>query len=368
MKIASSSVALASQSNYTEATTRTQSINTWVNAGNTSANTTQAQSQKDTLQISEQAKSLQYSTNSGVTTTATTGTGSTSQLSSKDEQMISLLQKLLEALTGKKFKFVIPKNEVTTDPQVTLNIQSLNTGRALNAGKALNVQPSQSVSWGLNYHESVSHYESASTSFSAQAAVTTEDGRAINVDLQLSMSREFISQNSLDIRAGNAAQQVDPLVINYAAPTASVTNTKYQFDIDADGTKDQISFVGQGSGFLALDLNNDGTINDGKELFGPESGNGFSDLANYDTDHNNWIDENDAIYDKLRIWSKDENGQDYLFALGEKGVGAIYLGNVSTSYALKDANNQTNAQLQRSGIFLNEDGSAGTVQHIDLVV
>ena len=119
---------------------------------------------------------------------------------------------------------------------------------------------------------------------------------------------------------------------------------------------------------FALDLNNDGTINDGKELFGPESGNGFSDLANYDTDHNNWIDENDAIYDKLRIWSKDENGKDYLFALGEKGVGAIYLGNVSTSYALKDANNQTNAQLQRSGIFLNEDGSAGTVQHIDLVV
>ena len=362
MKIASSSVALASQSSHTEATTRTQSINTWVNAGNTSANPTRAQSQQDTLQISEQAKSLQYSTNSGVATTATVGESSTAQLPSKDEQMISLLQKLLQALTGKKIKFMIPKNEVTTDPNVTLNIQSFN------AGRALNVRQSQSVSWGLNYHESVSHYESASTSFSAQAAVTTEDGRAINVGLQLNMSREFISQNSLDIRAGNAAQQVDPLVINYAAPTASVTDTKYQFDIDADGTKDQISFVGQGSGFLALDLNNDGTINDGKELFGPESGNGFSDLANYDTDHNNWIDENDAIYDKLRIWSKDENGKDYLFALGEKGVGAIYLGNVSTSYALKDANNQTNAQLQRSGIFLNEDGSAGTVQHIDLVV
>ncbi|URN84576.1 hypothetical protein [Acetobacterium wieringae] len=100
----------------------------------------------------------------------------------------------------------------------------------------------------------------------------------------------------------------------------------------------------------------------------PQSGNGFDDLAKYDTDGNNWIDENDAIYDKLQIWSKDAAGKDVLMALGQKGIGAIYLGNVNTSFALKGANNQTNGQLQRTGIYLNENGSAGTIQHIDLTI
>lgn len=117
------------------------------------------------------------------------------------------------------------------------------------------------------------------------------------------LSREFISRNSLSIRAGDAL--IDPLVINYGSASASVTRVKYEFDIDADGTLDQISFAGPGSEFLALDLNNDGIINDGRELFGPNSGDGFSDLAEYDLDKNGWIDENDAIYEKLRIWTKD---------------------------------------------------------------
>ena len=41
----------------------------------------------------------------------------------------------------------------------------------------------------------------------------------------------------------------------------------------------------------ALDINEDGKINDGKELFGTASGNGFGDLAAYDQDNNGWIDE-----------------------------------------------------------------------------
>ncbi len=36
-----------------------------------------------------------------------------------------------------------------------------------------------------------------------------------------------------------------------------------------------IAFATGNSGFLAFDKNADGMINDGSELFGPESGNGF---------------------------------------------------------------------------------------------
>ena len=75
--------------------------------------------------------------------------------------------------------------------------------------------------------------------------------------------------------------------------------------------------------FLALDKNGDGRMNDGSELFGTASGDGFKDLAAYDEDGNGWIDENDSIYSQLKIWTKDENGKDHLIDLKDADVGAI---------------------------------------------
>ena len=90
---------------------------------------------------------------------------------------------------------------------------------------------------------------------------------------------------------------------------ANLTDQKFFFDIDADGKKDEISELAAGSGYLALDHNNDGKINDGSELFGPESGDGFADLAEYDDDGNGWIDENDAVWKKLKIWCRNKKGE-----------------------------------------------------------
>jgi hypothetical protein len=89
-------------------------------------------------------------------------------------------------------------------------------------------------------------------------------------------------------------------------------------------------------------------------------------LAKFDTDGNNWIDENDPIYDKLQIWTKDENGEDQLFSIGQKGIGAICLGSADTQFSLKDGSNSTLGQIRQTGIFLREDGTAGTIQHIDV--
>jgi hypothetical protein len=379
MKIESSNVAMASQSSYKEATRSVESLRSWDAQGNSKTTTITNSSAKgmDTLEISAQARDLQLNTLTPILTVPSDD--ETSALSSKEEQQLTLLTRMIEALTGKKIKFVMPKRATLEDPKMDQAIKnayatqgSLQAAAAGWAKGLAGAQPRSSASnasgGGFEYNHSITHYESQSTSFQAQASVTTSDGRQINVDLQLNLSREFMSQSNLNVQGGNQPQQVDPLVINYDAGSASVTAEKYAFDIDANGTMDQISFVGPGSGFLALDLNGDGAINDGSELFGPQSGNGFNDLAKYDSDGNNWIDENDAIYNKLQIWSKDASGKDVLMALGQKGVGAIYLGNVSTSFALKGADNQTNGQLQRTGIYLNENGSAGTIQHIDLTI
>ena len=158
------------------------------------------------------------------------------------------------------------------------------------------------------------------------------------------------------------------VVINLGANRATVSDQKFTFDLDADGDMEDISFAGEGSGFVALDKNGDGKINDGNELFGTKSGDGFKDLAVFDQDGNGWIDEADDVFKHLKIWSKDENGNDKLISLKEAGVGAMYLGSSDTQFHLKDESNKTNAIIQKTGIYLKESGEVGTLQHVDLVV
>ncbi|MBQ4301460.1 MAG: hypothetical protein II765_07980, partial [Lachnospiraceae bacterium] len=147
-----------------------------------------------------------------------------------------------------------------------------------------------------------------------------------------------------------------------------VENQTFFFDLDADGKEEELSRLGLGSGFLALDRNADGHINDGSELFGTASGNGFADLSQYDLDGNGWIDEADEIFDKLLIWTPGADGQDACYKLKDKGVGAICLENVPTDYVLRHKDGKVGAAVRRSGMFLMEDGRPGTVQHVDLAM
>lgn len=218
---------------------------------------------------------------------------------------------------------------------------------------------------GLVYDSYESHYEYESSSFSSNGTILTEDGKQIEFSVDLHMSREFFSEEKINIRAGDALK--DPLVVNFSGEAAQLTQDTFSFDIDNNGFADQISFLRPGSGFLALDKNEDNFINNGSELFGPVTGQGFEELAAYDLDGNRWIDENDSIFHKLRIWTKDAEGNDILFALGEKGIGAISLDSTTTLFSMKDASNNLLGQVKETGVFLGESGDVGTVQQIDLV-
>lgn len=207
--------------------------------------------------------------------------------------------------------------------------------------------------------------ESESASFSTTGTVKTSDGREISFHVNVGMSREFQEYYKEDLELASF-KFCDPLVINLDTDMAQLEDQTFYFDIDGDGEQDEIAQLKSGSGYLALDRNGDGVIGDGKELFGTESGNGFADLAKYDEDGNGWIDENDAVWSKLKIWSKDENGKDVLYSLEEKGVGAICLQNVSTDFTQKGAEGQTLGAIRNTGVFLYENGNVGTVQHVDV--
>ncbi len=209
------------------------------------------------------------------------------------------------------------------------------------------------------------HCEMEETHFSTNGKVVTADGREIDFNLELSMSRsftEYYEQNLSSFRVFT-----DPLVINLDSPITDVSDVKIRFDLDCDGTEEEISSLGAGSGYLALDLNGDGTINDGSELFGTSSGDGFADLARYDSDNNGWIDEADEIFDRLVIAYIKEDGTQELVKLKDKDVGAIFTGSASTQFSMNDmATNEERARIRKTGIFMYESGMMGTIQHLDL--
>ena len=208
--------------------------------------------------------------------------------------------------------------------------------------------------------------ETEAAAFCAEGKVVTSEGREITFSMEVAMSRSFRYEQHTEYEQLLSAMY-DPLVINMDTNIAHLENQKFLFDLDSEGVMDSISRLNGRSGFLALDKNMDGAINNGKELFGTESGNGFKDLAVYDEDMNGWIDENDSIWEKLKIWSKDEKGNDVLYQLKEKGVGAICLKYAPTQFSLNaQTTNSTMGMIRNTGIFLYENGESGTIQHVDL--
>lgn len=225
----------------------------------------------------------------------------------------------------------------------------------------------------LNYVGETYSVEQEDTSFSTVGTVRTKDGREINFNVNVNMSRRCEEYYREELNVAQFALY-DPLVINLDTDVTELSDQTFYFDLDADGEEEEISML-KGSGYLALDKNGDGVINDGSELFGTKNGDGFADLARYDEDGNGWIDENDSIWSKLKIWCKDENGNDVLYKLSDQGVGAICLENVSTDFTMQGDRkaqdgtmnaNATNAVIRKTGIFLYENGNVGTVQHVDM--
>lgn len=225
-----------------------------------------------------------------------------------------------------------------------------------------------SSSWGfenLHYETETYYMQEQSASFQTQGQVVTADGRTIDFNLNVHMSSRFEAyyKESFDIQ--KAVNLCDPLVINLDSSPATVSDQTFYFDLDGDGVEEDVHKLNSGSGYLALDKNNDGKINDGNELFGTASGNGFADLAKYDEDGNGWIDENDAIWNHLKIWVQTEQGPQ-LYSLADKGVGAICLNRMPTYYTQYDKDGEVSAVVRSTGMFLYENGAAGSMQHLDL--
>lgn len=223
---------------------------------------------------------------------------------------------------------------------------------------------------GFMFESVEEYYQKQTVDFSAQVEINTPN-MSFSLDLNISFTQELYEAHSTRIEFGET-DLIDPLVINYGEdvnPFENVSSLNFEFDLDSDGTTDMIPLLKQGAGFLAFDSNNNGIIDNGNELFGTKSGNGFKDLSVHDGDKNGWIDENDSIFNKLKIWQKDEHDNNRLVSLLDLNVGAIYLGDIQSGYKYQNMIDDTMAVQKSNGIFIKEDGSgAGMVSSLDMAV
>ncbi len=356
MKIQSSNVTLSGAHSYFERQTREESFQFWVGSRRPAAGA-EDERRLNAPDPSETARGRRDFS------AAPPATEKTKRAEIEAEDQLDPLDRMLKALVEKLFGVKIKIAFVPqTDCQPT---ESPTGGDCPPPPEDSDPTAVERQGWGLDYQLRETRTESEQTDFSAKGVVQTADGQRIKFDLSLKMQREFTEEYQFRLQAGDAL--IDPLVVNFNGTAASLTDQRYAFDLNADGQNENIPFVKAGSAFLALDKNGDGKINNGRELFGPTTGNGFSELAQYDADGNSWIDENDPVYDRLRLWSLDDAGTKKLTSLAEKNVGAIYLGNTSTPFTLKTDAQETQGQIASTGIYLKEQGGVGLVQQVNLV-
>lgn len=145
------------------------------------------------------------------------------------------------------------------------------------------------------------------------------------------------------------------LDLNGDGVTTTAVGTGAHFDHEADGFAESTGWVNSQDGLLVRDLNADGKINSGRELFGSETllsngkkaANGFEALRELDSNADGKISSADAIYATLRIW-KDANGNGVtdageLQTLSEAGVQSISVSYVTSA----TTDGQGNQHLQQ---------------------
>jgi len=118
-----------------------------------------------------------------------------------------ILKALIEKLTGRKIKLLIP-GDSETEEQVETAATAQGQGQA--------VEPQQG--WGIEIDHYVSRYEYEKTIFEAGGVVKTADGRTIIFSLEVGLSREWLEEQRTSIRLGDAERLADPLVINLSGP------------------------------------------------------------------------------------------------------------------------------------------------------
>ena len=180
--------------------------------------------------------------------------------------------------------------------------------------------------------------------------------------------------NEQVLALGNKAVSlyVSPLIfdLNHDGKFSVSVDNGVRFDMKSSGSLLKTAWVNANDGLLARDINGDGLINNGSELFGDKTKqpngksarDGFAALASLDSNRDGVINVKDASWKDLKIWI-DRNSDGHtdpgeLLSLDSFGIVSLKLG-AKSSTATENGN-----KIGLVSSFTNVDGSSGELADV----
>ncbi len=177
----------------------------------------------------------------------------------------------------------------------------------------------------------------------------------------------------------NAAQKWierrDPLVLDLDGDGIEtippLSTNPILFDHDGDGIKNGTGWIKSDDGFLVLDRNNNGFIDNGTELFGDstnlisggKAADGFAALADQDSNHDGQINVQDTNFNQLKVWrdlNQDGISQaEELSTLAQTNIASISLTKTANNQVLPNGN-----EIADLGTYTKTDGSIATLGEV----
>ena len=173
-------------------------------------------------------------------------TGGQFEMSDEYDMKIKMLRQILAALRGEK----VPE-DCKVKPQERGGVLDLRSAEFRKIeGVSFDLSAKASVSLGsieIGTNASGTTWqritatsgftgESESTTFASKGLVQTAEGRNIDFNVEVSMSRAFMNQ--IDTLEVQDYIKTDPLMINLDTNIGSVSDQKFFFDLDSDGDEE----------------------------------------------------------------------------------------------------------------------------------
>jgi Ca2+-binding RTX toxin-like protein len=186
------------------------------------------------------------------------------------------------------------------------------------------------------------------------------------------------SANSIRVGIGYGHRWQVPIVLDLDRDDhldlLDIRQANVQFDMDGDGDKEAVGWVGRDDALLALDRDGDGLITNGLEIaFRDDINEAISDLEGlrrWDSDGDGFIDADDARYTDFRVWqdlNQDGVSQaNELTTLAERGIRAINLTLTTTGETTRQVGESRKNVVYGTTEMLFSNGSTGLVGDVAL--
>ena len=172
--------------------------------------------------------------------------------------------------------------------------------------------------------------------------------------------------------AGAYTYPVDPLILDLDGDGIETVSLKkgVNFDFDNNGFAEKTGWIGKDDALLVHDINKNGQIDNGSELFGDlttvdetVASNGFEALKLYDKNQDGIINSSDEIYSQLQLWKDgNQNGKvdaNELLSLSQLGITGFNLNYENINIADENGNSHT-----QKSTYIKSDGTMGTLEDV----